>query len=288
MNEIVTLARSSSSSVRSHGFPVLETGNLAFPDGRYIVDFRPGDDRSSFILMHRVEGAPLIPHLLDEDRARYVCAVSSPISSYRSTHVSSDPSHEIRWNEDDFGESPLFTPMIVSMASCDLRLDRDRDGVHEIWHGSRVRLVKGNRLAIGRVVQLKSFTLRHLLRFYPNNELKEGTFSIAEETENGFRFRVNLNPKLHAFLKHAGRGEARSNIITHIVTACLSFLQRVYGNDSDGDEGWKSHRNLLEFSKFLSSRSLPLWDDPEFLPELVATSLHPHILPQEQDREDET
>ena len=285
MSEIVTLARSSSNGVRSHGFPVLEAGNLSFPNGRYALEFEPGADRTSFILKHRLDGAPLISRLLIEDRARYVCAVSSPISSYRRTHVSRTPSQHIQWYAEDLGEPPLFTPMIVSTDSCELLLDQTRDGVHDVWHHQCVVLTKGSRLALGHVVQLRSSILQ-LLSFHANKELEDGTFFVDAETEQGFRFRVNLSVGLHAFLQYPRKSGIRENIMTHIVTACLALLQRDFKEDSDDDGGWKSHRNLRAFAEFLESRNLLHWSDDEFHPERVATLLYPHTLPQEQEGEE--
>ena len=104
--------------------------------------------------------------------------------------------------------------------------------------------------------------------------------SAAAEMEGGFRFRVDLNPQLHEFLRYAGKDATRENIITHIVTACLGLLQRDFADD-DEEIGWKSYRNLLTFSEFLDRRGLPHWSDEDFRPEFVATALYPHTLPQE-------
>lgn len=284
MSEIVTLARSTSNGIRSHGFPVLEAGNISFPNGRYALEFEPGTDRASFILTHQLDGAPLISRLLNEDRARYVCAVSSPISSYRRTHLSSTPSQYIQWDVEDLGEPPLFTPMIVSVASCELHLDRTQDGVHDVWHDQHVVLEKGSRLALGHVVQLQSSILQ-LLSFHANDKLGNGTFFVDAETEQGFQFRVNLSVDLHSFLQYPRKDGTRQNIMIHIVSACLALLQREFKEDSDDDGGWKSHRNLRAFAEFLETRDLLHWADDEFQPEQVATSLYPHSLPQQQDGE---
>ena len=285
MTEIVTQARSSSNAVRTHAFPVLEAGNLSFPEGRYALAFEPGKDRSSFVLRHRVEGAPLISRLIAEGAANYLCAVSSPISSYRRTYLSSDPSQRISWDTDDLGEPPLFTPMIVSVSCFDLTLDQIRDGVHDIWHDRSVSVVKGDRIALGRVVQLKSSIL-HLLSFHADRNLTGGTFFVDAEAEQGFRFRVNLDPRLHSFLKYAAKNRIRENIMTHIVAACLALLQREFRDDDDVDGGWRSHRNLRALADFLDSKNLPHWSDDDFRPERVATSLYPHALPPDQNGED--
>ena len=284
MCEIVTVAQSTSNAIRSHGFPVLEAGNISFPRGRYILTFKPGGDRASFVLKHQIEGAPLISRLLIEGKARYACAVSSPISSYRQTHISKTASQRIRWNENDLGEPPLFTPMIISVASCKLRLSDKQDGVHDIWNDQLVKIEKGSRLALGHVVQLRSSILQ-LLSLHAKKGLGDGEFYVDAETEHGFHFRVNLNPTLHAFLQYAGGDGIREHIMTHVVTACLALLKRDFCEDNEDEGGWRSHRNLRAFSDFLRDKGLPHWRDDEFRPELVATKLYPHVLPTQPDEQ---
>lgn len=285
MTEIVTSARSSSNVIRTHGFPVLEAGNVSFPDGRYFVRFQPGRDRASFVLTHRVECCPLLNRLLENGHARYVCAVSSPMSSYRKIHVSDDPTQTIAWSVDDLGEPPLFSPMILSTVSHELALNSRRDGVHGIWNRKRVSLEKGSRLAIGHVVHLKSSIL-HLLSFVQNPDLDGGTFLVKAQ-EEPFRFLVNLGPNLHAALRRKGGDPNRGNIMTHVVTACLALLQREYFKDSEEEGGWRSIRPLLAFAEHLRSKGQPHWSDDGFRPEQVATALYPHSISLNREEDDE-
>lgn len=278
MSEIVTVAQSTSNAIRSHGFPVLEAGNISFPQGRYAVQFNPGNDQASFVVTHRIQGAPLISRLLGNHEARYVCAVSSPVSSYRRTHVSSQAEQRIQWDQNDLGEAPLFTPMIVSVTSRALQLSEEHDGVHRIWNGQLVRITKGSRLALGHVVQLRSSILQ-LLSLHADKDLAEGQFFVDAETEQGFQFRVSLHPKLHQFLQFEGTDGIRGHLMTHVVTACLALLQRDFHQDSDQDGGWASHRNLRAFADFLKSKGLPHWSEDDFRPEQVATALYRHTLP---------
>lgn len=265
-----------SNAIRSHDHPMLEAGNLAFPEGRYFLELQPGDDRSSYVITHRIEGAPLISRLLEHRKARYVCIVSSPISSYRETHVSKQARHEVRWNVDDLGEAPLFTPAIVCYEPQKLTLSANRDGVHNIWDRQRVNLQKGSRLALGSVIQLEASIL-NLLSFHEDPRLEVGQFVVEPETEP-FRFRVNLHPALHRFLRFPV-DHVRHNLMTHIVTACLALLQRDYSED-DGDSGWRSHRNLIALSDYLESKELCHWNEDDFRPEKVATALYPLKLPE--------
>ena len=281
--QIEAVAPGTSNAIRSHDHPILESGNLSFPEGRYLLDLQPGVDRSSWVITHQVEGAPLVSRLLEEQKARYACIVSSPISSYRKTHISKNPRHEVRWNVDDLGEAPLFTPVILSSGRQELMLSADRDGVHLIWDRQPVTLHKGSRLALGSVIQIESSIL-HLLSFHADVHLEEGQLAVELETEP-FRFRVNLHPALHRFLR-VHRGNFHHNVMTHIVTACLAKLQRDYADD-DGDSGWRTHRNLIALTDYLEHKGLDHWSEEGFRPETVATAMYPLKFPEASPGESE-
>ena len=264
-----------SNAIRSHDHPMIESGNLSFPDARYLLELLPGDDRSSYTVTHRIEGAPLIARLLERQQARYACIVSSPISAYRETHVSTDARQTVTWDPDDLGEAPLFTPVILCSESQELKLDSSRDGLHPIWDNQTIVLHKGSRLALGSVIQLESSIL-HLLSFHEDARLDEGQFAVDTETEP-FRFRVNLSSGLHRFLRYP-TDENHHNIMTHVVTACLALLQRSYADD-DGESGWRTHRNLVALAEYLDQRGLDHWSDDNFRPEHAATGLYPLRVP---------
>ena len=290
MTEIVTIAKSSTGAVRSHGFPVLEAGNLAFPEGKYCVEFEGGKDRASFKLIHKVQGAPLISRLLEGGDAYCLCSVSAPLSLYRAVHQAKrkEQSHEVRWAIENLGEPPLLTPLVVSAVSRDLKLSTKRDGVHELWDSKKVSLVKGLKLAIGPVVQLLS-SVTHLLSFQRDDSLPSGNFFVEPDTQNGFQFLVKLSSDLHAELRHCQNREWRASVITHIVTSCFALLQRdlkVQEND-DEDNSWKSNRVLCALSDLLEAKNLPNWGSGDFRPEKVATTLFPHIPPKIQGEQGE-
>lgn len=279
--QIEAVVPGTSNAIRSHDHPMLESGNLSFPEGRYLLDLEPGEDRSSYMVTHRVEGAPLISRLLAAEQARYACIVSSPISSYRETHISTTARHEVRWNTDDLGEAPLFTPAILCVVPQELTLKSDQDGVHRIWDDQPVMLHKGSRLALGSVIQLESSIL-NLLSFHADVRLAEGQFAVEWESEP-FRFRVNLHPALHRYLRFPGT-PFHHNLMTHIVTACFARLQRDQVQE-DGDYGWRSHRNLVALADHLEDRGLTHWSDEGFRPEEVATALYPLKLPESTSSE---
>lgn len=272
---VEVVAPGPSNAIRSDDHPILESGNLAFPRGRYTLDFQPGDDRSSCTLIHRIEHAPLITRLVEAGQARYACVVSAPVSSYRKTHLSADARQAVAWRADELGEPPLFTPAVVCMETLKLTLDAEADGLHRIWDGQAVTLRKGMRLALGSVIQLEA-SIIHLLSMQEDGSLQPGQFAVDPQTEP-FQFIVRLSTDLHRFLRY-DRSEHRTNIMTHVVTACLALLQRQFSDDDD-DSGWKSHRNLVAFADHLESSQLGHWTDDDFQPEKVATALYRLVLP---------
>ena len=268
-----------SNSIRSHRHPILESGNLSFPKGRYTLGFEFGDDRTSCTVVHRIDNAPLISRLLEAGQAQFACVISCPISSYREICLSADARQQVSWNLDDLGEPPLFTPMILCVKSFEITLDAGDDGLHRIWNGQSVLLHKGSRLALGSVIQLEA-SIIHLLSMREDTDLKNGQFEIDIETEP-FLFVVKLSSDLYRFLQ-VHQTEHRSNIMTHVVTACLARLQKDFHEDDD-DSGWKSYRNLLALADHLEDKGLGHWTDPEFRPEKAATALYPHRLPSTPD-----
>ena len=275
---IEVAAPAPSNAIRSHGHPVLESGNLSFPSGRYLLEFLPGEDRSSYVVEHRIEAAPLIKQMLKCGQAQYACVVSSPISSYRRMHLSSEARHEVGWDGDDLGDSPLFTPMILCVEPKTIILNAGRDGVHRIWNNQRIEFQKGSRLALGSVIQLQSSILQ-LLSLHEDKHLGDGQF-VVDVKEEPFRFQIRLGTKLHRFLRFP-KDPIRDHIMTHIVTACLARLQKDYTSD-DGEGGWLSFRNLRALADFLEHKGHEHWSDPDFSPERVATALYPHVLPDDR------
>ena len=283
-SSIIVRARSPSNAIRSHNYPVLESGNLSFPVGQYSVDFTPRDDRCSFLLKHSIKDAPLISRMLQEGVAQYACTVASPISSYRHTQVSSEAKHQIRWDVEDLGEPPLFTPMVVCVSPCRLTLSKERDGVHDIWDGSHVSLERGSRLAIGGVIHLQS-SIFHMLSLRKDDTIEDGGFKVGIGKEP-FRFIVDLSPNLYRCLRYQ-ENQVRASIMTHIITACFAALQRdaIQENHGEDDEGgWRENRSLAALAENLNSKGLSDWTHQDFHPERAATILYPHEIPTEDEK----
>ena len=174
--------------------------------------------------------------------------------------------------------------MIVSGSDIKHAIDAETDGVNPLWNGKTLQLPKGSRVAVCSTFALKSGLLG-LLDFCLNEDYKSGTFKVEPSTEGGFKFKVHLSKDLFTHLKHLRQGTTGANIMTHIVSAALTHLKNDFAQD-DGKEGWESYINLKALADFLELKGLEHWDNDDFEPELVATSLYPHRVPSETQPED--
>ncbi len=277
MIELVTAAATSANTIGSHSHPVLEEGNLSFPEGRYIVGFEGRQNEPSFDLVHRVEGAGLITDLVKREKARYGCIVSSPRSFFRKTHLAEGSRQRIAWDAGDLGEPPLFTPVVLCTSDVEeIALSARSHGVHEVWDGVPVAMRKGARLAVGDVFDLRS-SMMQFIRIEADDRQEGNSFHVEPEAEP-FGFVVRASPSLHRYLRSAPADPVRKNVMTHIVTACFALLQRKYGDEEEWD------RNLQRLADHIAAEYPHRWDDDEFRPEAAATALYPHVLPTAEGR----
>ncbi len=272
-------ATDSVSVSRAFQWPVLESGNGSFENGIYSVVCEDRERGKSFFLEHKVQGSPLIDSWTQAGNLIFVCTVAAPRSMYRELHQTHEHRQFIEWEQENLGECPMFTPMIVARRGIHHVADSNVDGLSRIWDGKKLLLPRGARVAVGPTFKFQS-GITGLLDFSPDESLESGRFRIEPSSENGFTFKVYLARNLYNHLRY-NRGEpAGTNIMVHIVSAALARLRQDYSKD-DGEEGWRSFPNLVVLSDILRQQGLPHWADEEFRPEVVATGLHPHKLPIE-------
>ena len=276
--ELTTRAADPDSRSRAFPWPVLEAGNGSFPHGIYSIVCEDKEPGQSFLLRHKIQGALLIEKWMDQDKLCFVCAIAAPRSMYRVLHKCFLPEHLIKWTQEDLGEFPMFTPMVVTRDDIDHIADSNSDGLDKIWDNKRLRLPRGARVAVGQTFMFKS-GIEGLLDFIKDPDLQDGQFWVGESAEDGFKFKVHLAPDLHNYLHYPRDEAARRNIMVHVVTAALSFLQKNYGKDQE--EEWRSFRNLVGLADHLQQNSLDLWTEDDFRPERASTVLYPHELPTE-------
>lgn len=273
------------SASRAFHWPVLESGNGCFENGVYSVTCEDKQRGRSFLLEHEVHDAPLIEMWIQANMLLFICTVASPRSMYRALHKSQSPRQSIQWSQEDLGDFPTFTPMIVARQEIRHVTDAQADGLTPSWHAKELRLPKGARVAMGPVFRFQS-GINGLLDFTLDPLLKHGRFRIEPSSEDGFKFTVYLASDLHGYLRHQRNQAAGMNVMVHVVSSALACLRQDYHAD-DGEEGWRSFPNLVGLAELLQQKNLPHWTDEDFRPEVVATGLYPHKVPLVSVAEDD-
>lgn len=283
--EISISAKDPSSTSRAFSWPVLEPGNGSYEDGQYSVTCEDKERGKSLSLVHRVYSAPLIERWMELERTNFVCSVAAPRSMYRKVHVSNTPEQTVEWVRDDLGEYPMFTPMIIAREEIHHVADCAPDGLNRIWHGKTFLLPKGGRIAVGATFKLQA-GINGILDFNLDETLGPGRFRVDPSSEDGFKFKVRLATDLYEHLRYRRKDMAGVNIMVHVVSAALSYLQRQWPDDPEDEDGnWRSFRNLVGLADLLAQHNLGHWLDDHFSPELAATGLYPHRLPLEGGEE---
>ena len=268
-----------SSGSRAFQWPVLESGNGSFENGVYSVVCEDKEPGKSFFLEHEVQSAPLIEKWMQADKLVFVCTVASPRSMYRALHKACEPKQAIEWEQEDLGDFPMFTPMIVARHEIRHVADSSADGLSRIWDGKDLLLPRGARVAVGPTFRFQT-GISGLLDFSLEPALESGRFRVEPSLDDGFKFKVYLAPDLYTYLRYQRSEAAGMNVMVHIVSATLACLRQDYPKD-DGEEGWRSYPNLVGLADMLQQNGLPHWSHDDFRPEVVATDLYPHKLPIE-------
>ncbi len=277
--EISTRASDPGGGSRAFPWPVLEAGNNSFPSGIYTVTCSDNEVGKSFDLRHGLRGAALIDQWLEQGRLDFVCTVAAPRSMYRMLHKSDAPEQLIAWQQQDLGEYPMFTPMIVARESIQHTVNAVSDGLNRVWDGRELLVPKGGRIAVGYTFKFKS-GISGILDFNLEEGLAPGQFRVQPSNEDGFKLKVYLALDLYQHLRYRRDEIAGKNIMVHVVSAALSVLQRDYSKDDEEEgEGWRSYRNLLGLADLLDQKGIPHWSDDDFQAELAATGLYPHTIP---------
>ncbi len=277
-----------SDEVRAFPYPVLEEGNLAFPDGEYTPDFEQGDDGYSAYVHHIVRGAPLIERLVQDKRAVCGCTVSIPTTGYRRLHVTEEGvfQQQIKWDRDQVSEPPFVRPLIVCRKAVRHTLSQG-DGVHEAWIGREIELEKGMKIALGPTSRTKS-SMQSLLSVERDDSLEKGQMRVETCTDEGFYFKVKMVSDLYDFIQKPGEGGRslqRRSILVHAVSSCFALLAKDYTKDGeDEDDGWRSYPNLRALDSEMEGKGLSAWYEDDFCPEQAATSMYPHEIPSDERR----
>ena len=263
--------------LRSLPYPVLEAGNLSYPQGEYTAEVIPQADHTAVTIRHDIRNVPFLDQMIRQGQAKYGCLVAIPRTGYRKLHLSDDALQHIKWDMAVVGEPPMLRPIVVSIDEISCVLGSN-DGVAEDWQGREIPFPKGARLALGGYLRASSSA--HELLEINQKDLPAGSFEVSPCEEDGFYFRVSVASDLFPFLQNAGEHtNHRGSILTHIVNRCFEILKQEYNSPSEENEKrgiWEQYSNLRALADELHQHNLPVWDDDDFSADKVAMRLYPH------------
>lgn len=260
-------------------YPAIEDGNFSFPDAVYEVVPKPSKSSATrAVLCHELRGAPFISKFIQNGQAQFACLVSVPKTGFRKLYMADSEEQEINWDMDIVGEPPILGPVIIYVGNDIIgRKLKEKDGVARVWQSREVNIPKGARLARGRYLRTSN-TMHHLLRVQCSDDMKEGSFTVTPNSNNGFYFALEAATDVFQFLQNPqGESALRRSILVHAVSQCLNILKKEFNPSGEDDENgqWEQYRNLTSLSTFLEGKGMGHWSDEGFDAVRVATELYP-------------
>ena len=270
------------SVVRSLPYPAVEVGNFSFSEGVYEVTARK-KAMNRVALRHELRGAPFVENLVRKGEAKFACLVSVPKTGYRRMEMAEGPEQEIGWDLDVAGEPPILGPLVLYVGDDFHHRLTARDGVAAIWHGRKVVIPRGARLARERYLR-PSAAIQNLLKVRLDGDMAAGSFVVRENSNDGFYFMLEAAPDVFRFLQNSqGEERLRGSILTHAVSQCFNILQRDYEEDGQ----WEQHRNLVSLAEWLEGKGEKHWSDDDFDGALAATRIYSLRVPKDVVDEEE-
>ena len=276
-------------SMRSLPYPAIEDGNFSFPKGSYHATVESIDNAATtIVLRHEISGAPFIEELIAQGKAEYACLVSVARTGYRKLHTTHASEQAISWDPGVAGAPPILGPLVLYTGKDFSHTFRDEDGVAKIWQQKTIELPTGARLARAAYLHAVA-SIGSLITVRCDEDMQNGSFTIAANTNEGFYFSLNAAADIFKFIQNPQENNnLRASILTHAVSQCFNILQRDYsasGGEEAEDDQWRQYSNLAALSDWLKSEALPHWSEEDFDAVAVATRLYPIQLPKSNEEE---
>lgn len=272
---------------RAFPFPVLSDSSICYVDG---VSYQASINRrqdGDILVEHRLSGGGLVASLVNEKRAKFACVVTMPLTMFRKVYRLDGEGEvvtmqRIPLNEDEISGTPKLRPVVVCAENIPPFLAADSHGLDPFYAGGHIQFPDGAIIADGGWQDFRGHG--DILRIRKDNSLEPGTFNVTTAEVDGFYFVVSAAPDLFQFLQNPnGQGEYCMSIMTHAFSSGLSKLRSA----QELRENWQNYQSLQVLYRDLEERGLKTWDDEEFSPELVATTIHPHTRFSEEYPDDD-
>ncbi len=243
---------------------LLEDGSrLDWPDARYRPDVQVGVRRAT--VEHKLTGADPLNRLLEEGKAAWAVELRCPKTLMARIETSADAQQIAGWEHEEVHGDIHVIPGVIALRA--LSLDGAR--LSTLWkHLPAVQVPPGWWLARG-VPRRASTRMESLLQFMRNDKLEPGRMEVGPDYGGGqLRFLVKMAPDIF--------DEARSNRslrVAALIGAC-GWFPRIFGAGGEEDRANPLARVLRDRLNE-KNPGMPLWDDDNYDPALVATVLEP-------------
>ena len=257
-------------------FPILSEASICYVNG---VSYRAHVSRKpdgGILVEHHLSGDNLVASLINDGRAKFACIVSMPLTMFRRVYRLDGKGEvwamqKIPCNEGELSGSPKLRPVVVAAENIPSILAVDAHGLDQFYIGGHVEFPDGAIIADAGWQDFKGHG--DILRIRKGEGLDPGTFKVTISETDGFYFVVSAAPDLFRFLQNPnGQSDYCMSIMTHAFSIGLSQLR----NNDVLRANWENYQSLQILYRDLEERGLKAWDDDEFSPELVATTIHPH------------
>lgn len=251
---------------------LLEDGSRHdWQDAGYRPRVSAGSGRAT--VEHRLEDAPTLRKLIDNDDAAWAVELRCPKTLMARVDTSSAPSQAVRWSRDEVDDAVYIVPGVIALRELSL----DRSALTSLWaDAGELHVPAGWWLAKGDARRATTLT-QSLLKFSQNEHLKKGRMEVEPDFSSGrLRFTVKMAPDL---FKRAR--SSRDVQIAALVGAC-GWFPEVFRTDSASEDGEQiggegplaqELRHRLRAAK----PDIVLWDDKSFDPATAATVLEPFL-----------
>lgn len=260
-------------------FPILSETSLCYVDR---VSYQANVSRipdGDIIVEHNLSDDNLVSSLVDDEQAKFACIVSIPSTMFRKVYrldIKGEKMQKIPFDRDEFSGKPKLRPIVVCAGNIPPIQFNDRHGLDPIFYaGEHIEFPDGAIIADAGWHDFRGHG--DILRIRKDDNLEDGTFRVSISETDSFYFVVSAAPDLFKFLQNWNK--ISMSIMTHAFSIGLSQLK----SKTQILDNWKNYSSLQILHRDIEARGLASWDDEEFSPEIVATTIHPYTHLSEED-----
>lgn len=268
-------------------FPVLSPDNMDYIDDvEYSASISYKEDVGIYIC-HEVKEGNFVSGLISQNSAKFACLVSQPASLFRKIFIYDGDDGKVIANQkiisSDF-YSPeilagsLFRPMVVATKDINENIHGSHCLDSACWGEGEIIIPRGGIVAFDNWKYLENNAASSMFVFKPSEALSIGQIDVIPNTDNGgFKFVVNLRQEMLSAMQSSSN---KDGVKEHMMSICTHALSRGFEIlAKDYYQNWEDHLHLKILATEFEVKGIPHWSTEGFKPEMAATAMYPHSIP---------